>query len=191
MRASVVRLSTALEVGSYGGGRATRCHSTRHVQRSGQGMRERSLGWIVRGAALYLECELVLHLLVRRLPQTRDMRGRQHCVSRPWAMGGGLHAPPSMTRPRCRCQPPHTRAPAEFVQSASASRSAYGGTFLLFLNISTYNNSYEEMIFPPWIYTFSYLLGNLMILIASLLSIFSAYKYAKVTKNFMKEKDGI
>ena len=31
---------------------------------------------------------------------------------------------------------------------------------LLFLNISTYNNSYEEMIFPPWIYTFSYLLGN-------------------------------
>ena len=62
---------------------------------------------------------------------------------------------------------------------------------LLFLNISSYNNSYEELIFPPWIYTFSYLLGNLMILIASLLSILSAYKYANVTKNFMKEKGGI
>ena len=41
---------------------------------------------------------------------------------------------------------------------------------LLLLNISTYSNSYEELIFPQWVYTFSYLLGNLLILIASLLS---------------------
>jgi len=40
-------------------------------------------------------------------------------------------------------------------------------------------------------YTSSYLLGNLLILIASLISILSAFEYAKVTKNFMKEKDRI
>ena len=62
---------------------------------------------------------------------------------------------------------------------------------LLFLNISTYNNSYEELLFPQWMYTSSYLLGNLLILIASLISILSAFKYAEVTKNFMKEKDRI
>ena len=61
----------------------------------------------------------------------------------------------------------------------------------LFLNISSYSNSYGELIFPQWIYTFSYLLGNLFILIASLLSILSAFEYMRVTKNFMKEKDRI
>lgn len=60
---------------------------------------------------------------------------------------------------------------------------------LLFLNIFYYNNSYDELIFPLWIYTFSYFVGNLLILIASLLSILSAYRYAKETINFIKEKD--
>ena len=60
---------------------------------------------------------------------------------------------------------------------------------LLFLNIFYYNNSYDEFIFPLWIYTFSYFIGNLLILIASLLSILSAYRYAKETINFIKEKD--
>ena len=60
---------------------------------------------------------------------------------------------------------------------------------LLFLNIFYYNNSYDELIFPLWIYTFSYFIGNLLILIASLLSILSAYRYAMETINFVKEKD--
>ena len=60
---------------------------------------------------------------------------------------------------------------------------------LLFLNIFYYNNSYDELIFPLWIYKFSYFIGNLLILIASLLSILSAYRYAKETINFIKEKD--
>ena len=60
---------------------------------------------------------------------------------------------------------------------------------LLFLNIFYYNNPYDEFIFPLWIYTFSYFIGNLLILIASLLSILSAYRYAKETINFIKEKD--
>lgn len=60
---------------------------------------------------------------------------------------------------------------------------------LLFLNIFYYNNSYDELIFPLWIYTFSYFIGNLLILIASLLSILSAYRYATETINFIKEKD--
>ena len=60
---------------------------------------------------------------------------------------------------------------------------------LLFLNIFYYNNSYDELIFPLSIYTFSYFIGNLLILIASLLSILSAYRYAKETINFIKEKD--
>ena len=60
---------------------------------------------------------------------------------------------------------------------------------LLFLNIFYYNNSYDELIFPLWIYAFSYFIGNLLILIASLLSILSAYRYAKETINFIKEKD--
>ncbi len=59
---------------------------------------------------------------------------------------------------------------------------------LLFLNIFYYNNTYEELIFPHWIYTFSYFIGNLLILIASLLSILSAYRYAMNTINFIKEK---
>ena len=37
----------------------------------------------------------------------------------------------------------------------------------------------------------TYSLGNLFILIASLLSILSAYEYVRLTKNFMKEKDRI
>ena len=60
---------------------------------------------------------------------------------------------------------------------------------LLFLNIFYYNNSYDELIFPLWIYTFSYFIGNLLILIASLLSILSAYRYATEAINFIKEKD--
>ena len=64
-----------------------------------------------------------------------------------------------------------------------------GSIILLFLNIFYYNNSYDELIFPLWIYTFSYFVGNLLILIASLLSILSAYRYAKETINFIKEKD--
>ena len=60
---------------------------------------------------------------------------------------------------------------------------------LLFLNIFYYNNSYDELIFPLWIYTFSYFIGNLLILIASLLSILSAYRYVTETINFIKEKD--
>ena len=60
---------------------------------------------------------------------------------------------------------------------------------LLFLNIFYHNNAYEELIFPHWIYTFSYFIGNLLILIASLLSILSAYRYATETINFIKEKD--
>ena len=60
---------------------------------------------------------------------------------------------------------------------------------LLFLNIFYYNNSYDELIFPLWIYTFSYFIGNILILIASLLSILSAYRYVKETINFIKEKD--
>lgn len=64
-----------------------------------------------------------------------------------------------------------------------------GSIILLFLNIFYYNNSYDEFIFPLWIYTFSYFIGNLLILIASLLSILSAYRYAKETINFIKEKD--
>ena len=60
---------------------------------------------------------------------------------------------------------------------------------LLFLNIFYYNNSYDELIFPLWIYTFSYFIGNLLILIASLLSILSAYRYATETINFIEEKD--
>mgnify|MGYP001260985870 FL=1 len=60
---------------------------------------------------------------------------------------------------------------------------------LLFLNIFYYNNSYDEFIFPLWIYTFSYFIGNLLILIASLLSILSAYRYAMETISFIKEKD--
>tara|TARA_B100000035_G_scaffold42254_1_gene31631 strand:+ start:205 stop:813 length:609 start_codon:yes stop_codon:yes gene_type:complete len=64
-----------------------------------------------------------------------------------------------------------------------------GSIILLFLNIFYYNNSYDELIFPLWIYTFSYFIGNLLILIASLLSILSAYRYAKETINFIKEKD--
>ena len=60
---------------------------------------------------------------------------------------------------------------------------------LLFLNIFYYNNSYDELIFPLWIYKFSYFIGNLLILIASLLSILSAYRYAKETITFIKEKD--
>ena len=60
---------------------------------------------------------------------------------------------------------------------------------LLFLNIFYYNNSYDEFIFPLWIYTFSYFIGNLLILIASLLSILSAYRYATETINFIIEKD--
>ena len=60
---------------------------------------------------------------------------------------------------------------------------------LLFLNIFYYNNSYDEFIFPLWIYTFSYFIGNILILIASLLSILSAYRYVKETINFIKEKD--
>ena len=59
---------------------------------------------------------------------------------------------------------------------------------LLFLNIFYYNNSSDELIFPLWIYTFSYFIGNLLILIASLLSILSAYRYAMNTINFIKEK---
>ena len=64
-----------------------------------------------------------------------------------------------------------------------------GSIILLFLNIFYYNNPYDEFIFPLWIYTFSYFIGNLLILIASLLSILSAYRYAKETINFIKEKD--
>ncbi len=64
-----------------------------------------------------------------------------------------------------------------------------GSIILLFLNIFYYNNSYDELIFPLWIYTFSYFIGNLLILIASLLSVLSAYRYAKETINFIKEKD--
>ena len=64
-----------------------------------------------------------------------------------------------------------------------------GSIILLFLNIFHYNNPYDEFIFPLWIYTFSYFIGNLLILIASLLSILSAYRYAKETINFIKEKD--
>ena len=64
-----------------------------------------------------------------------------------------------------------------------------GSIILLFLNIFYYNNSYDELIFPLWIYKFSYFIGNLLILIASLLSILSAYRYAKETINFIKEKD--
>ena len=64
-----------------------------------------------------------------------------------------------------------------------------GSIILLFLNIFYYNNSYDELIFPLWIYAFSYFIGNLLILIASLLSILSAYRYAKETINFIKEKD--
>ncbi len=64
-----------------------------------------------------------------------------------------------------------------------------GSIILLFLNIFYYNNSYDELIFPLWIYTFSYFIGNLLILIASLLSILSAYRYAAETINFIKEKD--
>lgn len=64
-----------------------------------------------------------------------------------------------------------------------------GSIILLFLNIFYYNNSYDELIFPLSIYTFSYFIGNLLILIASLLSILSAYRYAKETINFIKEKD--
>ena len=60
---------------------------------------------------------------------------------------------------------------------------------LLFLNIFYYNNSYDEFIFPLWIYTFSYFIGNLLIIIASLLSILSAYRYAMETISFIKEKD--
>ncbi len=60
---------------------------------------------------------------------------------------------------------------------------------LLFLNIFYYNNSYDEFIFPLWIYTFSYFIGNLLILIASLLSILSAYRYVMETISFIKEKD--
>ena len=63
-----------------------------------------------------------------------------------------------------------------------------GSIILLFLNIFYYNNSYDEFIFPLWIYTFSYFIGNLLILIASLLSILSAYRYAMNTINFIKEK---
>ena len=63
-----------------------------------------------------------------------------------------------------------------------------GSIILLFLNIFYYNNSYDELIFPLWIYTFSYFIGNLLILIASLLSILSAYRYAMNTINFIKEK---
>ena len=64
-----------------------------------------------------------------------------------------------------------------------------GSIILLFLNIFYYNNSYDELIFPLWIYTFSYFIGNLLILIASLLSILSAYRYVTETINFIKEKD--
>ena len=64
-----------------------------------------------------------------------------------------------------------------------------GSIILLFLNIFYYNNSYDELIFPLWIYTFSYFIGNLLILIASLLSILSAYRYATETINFIIEKD--
>ena len=64
-----------------------------------------------------------------------------------------------------------------------------GSIILLFLNIFYYNNSYDEFIFPLWIYTFSYFIGNLLILIASLLSILSAYRYAMETISFIKEKD--
>ena len=64
-----------------------------------------------------------------------------------------------------------------------------GSIILLFLNIFYYNNSYDEFIFPLWIYTFSYFIGNILILIASLLSILSAYRYVKETINFIKEKD--
>ena len=60
---------------------------------------------------------------------------------------------------------------------------------LLFLNIFYYNNSSDELIFPLWIYTFSYFIGNLLILIASLLSILSAYRYVMETISFIKEKD--
>ena len=64
-----------------------------------------------------------------------------------------------------------------------------GSIILLFLNIFYYNNPYDEFIFPLWIYTFSYFIGNLLILIASLLSILSAYRYATETINFIIEKD--
>ena len=60
---------------------------------------------------------------------------------------------------------------------------------LLFLNVFYYNNSYEELIFPLWFYKISYLIGNLLILVASLLSILSAYRYAIETINFIKKKD--
>ena len=55
-----------------------------------------------------------------------------------------------------------------------------GSIILLFLNIFYYNNSYDEFIFPLWIYTFSYFIGNLLILIASLLSILSAYRLSLI-----------
>ena len=59
---------------------------------------------------------------------------------------------------------------------------------LLFLNIFYYNNSYEGLIFPLWIYSISYFIGNLLILVAALLSILSAYRYAIETINFIKKR---
>ena len=59
---------------------------------------------------------------------------------------------------------------------------------LLFFNIYSYGVGYEEIIFPKWIYLYSYSIANIVIIIATLLSIITAINYVSLTIKHIKKR---
>ena len=59
---------------------------------------------------------------------------------------------------------------------------------LLFFNIYSYSGEYEEIIFPKWVYIYSFSIGNIIILIATLLSIITAINYISLTIEYSKKR---
>ena len=58
---------------------------------------------------------------------------------------------------------------------------------LLFFNIYSYGVGYEEIIFPEWVYIYSYSVANIVIIIATLLSIITAINYVSLTIKYTKK----
>ena len=59
---------------------------------------------------------------------------------------------------------------------------------LLFFNIYSYGVGYEKIIFPKWIYIYSYSIANIVIIIATLLSIITAINYVNLTIKYTKKR---
>ena len=58
---------------------------------------------------------------------------------------------------------------------------------LLFFNIYSFDVGYEEIIFPEWVYIYSYSVANIVIIIATLLSIITAINYVSLTIKYTKK----